>query len=284
MTTLPRPTSDARAELRAALAIARKELQIARRYPLNLVNELLQPLYQFLLPSLLLGATFLVGGRALGFEAVTGTTDVAGFLFLGALVAGIIGTGFWEIAFSFKREMDAGTLEPHWLTPTQPSTIVLGRAISGLAIAGGASVVLLGLGAIFFGASLGPGLLYALPALVVAGASVVGIGFLVSSMVLLIRDPNFVVDAGSFVYVLLSGVVAPILVLPFFLQPISYLLPTTYALDILRVAALGTTPIAPLAVEWLALVGLTVAMYVAGRWTFDRTERRMRRTGTLGQH
>ena len=284
MTELPPLASNPGAELRAALAIARKELQIARRYPLNLVNEVLQPLYQFLLPSLLLGATFLVGGCALGFEAVTGTADVAGFLVLGSLVAGIIGTGFWEIAFSFKREMDAGTLEPHWLTPTKPSTIVLGRAISGLTIAGGASFVLLALGAILFGATLGPGLLFALPALVIAGASVVGIGFLVGSMVLLVRDPNFLVDAGSFVYVLLSGVVAPILVLPFFLQPISYLLPTTYALDILRVATLGTTPIAPLAVEWLALVGLTVAMFVLGRWTFDRTERRMRRKGTLGQH
>jgi ABC-2 type transport system permease protein len=290
MTTLSRATArlpashEARAELRAALAIARKELQVARRYPLNLVNEVLQPLYQFLLPSLLLGATFLVGGRALGFEAVTGTTDVAGYLFLGSLVAGLIGTGFWEIASSFKREMDAGTLEPHWLTPTRPSTIVLGRAISGLAIAGGASVVLLGLGAIFFGASLGPGLLLALPALLIAGLSIVGIGFLVSSLVLLMRDPNFFVDAGSFVYGILTGVAAPILVLPLFVQPISYLLPTTYALDILRVGALGTVPIAPLPLEWLALSGLTIVIYLVGRRAFERTERRMRRMGTLGQH
>ena len=49
-------------ELRAAWAVARKELQVARRYPLKLVNEVLQPLYQFLLPSLLLGLTFYVGG------------------------------------------------------------------------------------------------------------------------------------------------------------------------------------------------------------------------------
>ena len=48
------------AEPRAAWAIARKELQIAKRYPLQLSNEVLQPLYQFLLPSLLLGATFFV--------------------------------------------------------------------------------------------------------------------------------------------------------------------------------------------------------------------------------
>lgn len=282
--TLPSRRADARAELRAALAIARKELQIARRYPLNLVNEVLQPLYQFLLPSILLGATFLVGGRAVGFEAATGTDDIAGFLFLGSLVAGLIGAGFWEIAFSFKREMDTGTLEPHWLTPTRPSTIVLGRAISGLSIAGAASLVLLALGALFFGASMGPGLLLALPALLVVGASVVGIGYLVSAAVLLIRDPNFFVDAGSFVFVILSGVSAPVLVLPWVVQPISFLLPTTYALDILRAGALGTRPLLPLPLEWAALVALTAALYVLGRIAFDRTERRMRRIGSLGQH
>jgi hypothetical protein len=58
----PTLLDDVGAELRAARAIAAKEIRIARRYPLNLANEVLQPLYQFLLPSLLLGATFAVGG------------------------------------------------------------------------------------------------------------------------------------------------------------------------------------------------------------------------------
>jgi ABC-2 type transport system permease protein len=79
-------------------------------------------------------------------------------------------------------------------------------------------------------------------------------------------------------------VAAPVLVLPFFIQPISYLLPTTYALDILRVAALGTRPLAPPLVVWGALIGRTNGLYLLGRWSFDRTERRMRRKGTLGQH
>ena len=89
----PSRRDDLAAEWRAALALARKELRIARRYPLNLVNEVLQPLYQFLLPSLLLGATFLVGGRAIGLESSTGTSDLAGYLFLGMIVGGLTATG-----------------------------------------------------------------------------------------------------------------------------------------------------------------------------------------------
>lgn len=282
--TVPRPTGEAGAELRAAVAIALRELRVARRYPFNLLNMVLQPLYQFLLPSLLLGAAFLVGGRALGFEVVTGTGDVAGFLFLGTLVASLIGTGFWAVAFGLKMEMDQGTLEPHWLTPTRPATIVLGRAISGLILGVGASLVLLAIGALVFGASLGIGFLVALPALLLASVSVVAIGYLVSSAVLLMRESNFFVDSTNFVVVVLSGVSAPVVVLPWVVQPISYLLPTTYALDILRVSTLGTRPLAPLPLEYAALAGLTAAQYLVGRAAFERSERRMRRAGTLGQH
>jgi ABC-2 type transport system permease protein len=277
------PAIDA-AELRAAVAIARKELQVARRYPLQLVNEVLQPLYQFLLPSLLLGATFLVGGRAIGLEAVTGSADLAGYLFLGTVVGGLVAAAFWEMAFGLKREMDAGTLEPSWLTPTRPETVVLGRALSGLVVAGAASAVLVGLGLAFFDASVGTGLLLALPALAIAAVSMIGVGYLVASAVLLIREPNFFVDATNFLFAMVSGVAFPVLVLPALVQPIAYLLPTTYAVDLLRVYALDTRPLLDPALEWAALVVLAGLSIWLGRAIFRRTERRMRVRGTLGQH
>jgi len=272
------------AELRAAVAVARKELRVARRYPLQLVNEVLQPLYQFLLPSLLLGATFLVGGRAIGLESVTGTADLAGYLFLGTVVGGLVSAAFWEMAFGLKREMDAGTLEPTWLTPTRPDTVVLGRALSGLVIAGGASAVLVCIGLALFGATVGQGLLLALPALAIAAVSMIGVGYLVASAVLLIREPNFFVDATNFLFAVVSGVAFPVLVLPALVQPIAYLLPTTYAVDLLRVYALGTRPLLDPALEWGALVVLAGLAIWIGRVAFRRTERRMRVRGTLGQH
>ena len=275
---------DLAAEWRAALALARKELRIARRYPLNLVNEVLQPLYQFLLPSLLLGATFLVGGRALGLESSTGTSDLAGYLFLGMIVGGLTGTGFWEIAFSFKREMDAGTLEPAWLTPTRPETMVIGRAIGGLAIAASTSTVLLGIGWVVFGAAFSPGTWLAMPALVLAAFSMIGIGYLVAAAVLLMREPGFFVDATNFLFAMASGVAFPVIVLPDLVRWVAYLLPTTYALDILRIHALGTMPIAAEPIEWLALVATSLLALWVGILAFRRTEHRMRVLGTLGQH
>lgn len=271
-------------EMRAAWAIARKELLTALRYPLQLFNEVAQPLYQFLLPSLLLGATFAVGGRAVGLESMTGTSNLAGYLFLGVVVGGMVGTAFWDMAFSFKREMDVGTLEQTWLSPTRPETFVLGRAISGGLVSGGASAALVIIGLVAFNASVGPSLWLALPALLLAMASMVGIGFLVASAVLILREPNFFVDATNFLFAMLSGVAFPIAVLPWFIRPIAYLLPTTYAVDLLRVYALGTRPLLDPALEWLALGLLSALMIVIGRIVFRRTEHRLRVRGTLGQH
>jgi ABC-2 type transport system permease protein len=284
MSMQPTRSADLAAEWRAATALARKELRIARRYPMNLANEVLQPIYQFLLPSLLLGATFLVGGRAIGLEATTGTADLAGYLFLGMIVGGLTGTAFWEIAFGFKRERDAGTLEPAWLTPTRPETMVIGRALGGMAIGGAASVVLVGIGWVVFGASFSAGAWLALPALLVAAVSMIGVGYLVAAAVLLMREPNFFVDAANFLFAMASGVAFPVLVLPDLVRWIAYLLPTTYALDILRVHALGTIPIAPEPLEWLALVATSLLALWVGVTAFRATEHRLRVTGALSQH
>jgi ABC-2 type transport system permease protein len=271
-------------ELRAAWAVARKELQIARSYPLQLINEVMQPLYQFLLPSLLLGATFYVGGRAAGLQASAGTYDLAGYLFLGMVVGGLVSAVFWDMAFGIKREMDSGTLEPMWLTPTRPETTVLGRAMSALTLSVLASAILVAVGIIFFGAAIAGALLAAVPAMLLASVSMVGIGYMIASAVMVMRDPNFMIDATSFAFSMLSGVAFPVTVLPLFVQPISYVLPTTYAVDLLRYYALGTRPLLAPALEWAALVAFAAITVVLGLRLFLRTEHRMRVLGTTGQH
>ena len=73
-------------------------------------------------------------------------------------------------------------------------------------------------------------------------------------------------------------------VLPDLVRWIAYLLPTTYALDLMRVASLGTPPLVPLPVEWAMLALTSLGFVAVGRWAWLRTEHRLRRLGTLGQH
>ena len=273
-----------RNEARAAWAIARKQLQIFARYRLNAVNQVVQPLYQILIPGILLGATFAIGGEAVGLAETAGTTDIIGYLFLGMLALNLASAGFWGVAFSIRLELDAGTLEPGWLTPTRRETFIVGLTGAALLIAVVSTAILVLIGIWLFGAQLAPRLAIALPVLAIASIGVLGIGYLVGAVVMRMREANFFVDAADFIFVALSGAAFPILVLPEAVRWISYLLPTTHALDLMRVAALDTRPLLPLPVEWLMLAVTSVVLLLIGRATWLRTEHRLRVRGTLGQH
>lgn len=273
-----------RLEARAAWAIARKQLQVAMRYRLNAVNRVVQPIYQVLIPGILLGATFAVGGQAVGLAESTGTTDVAGYLFLGMLALTVASAGFWEVGYGIKVELDAGTLEPAWLTPTRRETFIIGLTVSGIIMAAVTTAVLVVVGILIFGAQIAPQLALAIPILALTSVGVLGIGYLVAALVLRMRDANFFVDAADFVFVALSGAAFPIIVLPDVVRWTAYLLPTTHALDLIRVSALGTPPLLPPVVAWIALAVTSIAFVVVGRWAWLATERRMRVQGTLSQH
>jgi ABC-2 type transport system permease protein len=273
-----------RSEGRAAWAVARRVLKVALRYRINAVNQVLQPLYQVLLPGVLLGATFAVAGQAVGLAETAGTTDVAGYLFLGMLGLMLAKAGFWDVAYDLKYEMDSGTLEPAWLTPTRRETFVIGFTLAGLVIASVSTIVLVGIGIVFFGARIAPSLVVTIPVLALTSIGVLGIGYLVGAIVLRMRDATFFVDATDFLFVALSGATFPIVVLPDAVRWIAYLLPTTYAVDLIRASGLGTPPLMPVPLEWAALVLTSIGFVWIGRRAWLATEHRLRVRGTLGQH
>jgi ABC-2 type transport system permease protein len=254
------------------------------RYRINAVNKVIQPLYQVLLPGVLLGATFAVSGETVGLAETAGTTDVAGYLFLGMLGLALTGAAFWQVADNIKFEMDSGTLEPAWLTPTRRETFVIGYTVAGLVLALVTTLILVGVGIAFFGARIAPSLLVAIPVLALSSVAVLGIGYLIGAIVLRMRDANFFVDATDFLVVSLSGAAFPIIVLPDAVRWIPYLLPTTYALDLIRVSGLGTPPLLPEPMEWAALVVTSIGFVWIGRRAWLATEHRLRVRGTLGQH
>lgn len=271
-------------EIRAALAIARKDIRSFSRYRIAVASLIFTPLYQFIIPALLFGAAFAVKGRAVGLSATLGTDDLPGFIFLGGLIGGLIGISFWGVAFSLRSEMEVGTLEPSWLTPTHHQTFVVGRALGSLFWFLLSQIALFGLGIWLLGLRLRAEMLLALPAVVLAILAMVGIAHLLAGIVLLIREANFFVDTANFLFGMLSGTAFPVTLLPGVLQPISFALPTTYAIDILRSQALGARPLFDPVLEYVVLIGLTLISYPLGRWAFARAETTVRRRGMLGQY
>lgn len=270
-------------ELRAAWAIAVKDVRTVRRYRLWVPSMIFNPLYQGVIPAFLFGAAFAVGGRQVGLASTLGTEDLSGFLFMGGAVSWITATAFWIMAFSLRTEMDAGTLEPSWLTPTRRGTLVLGRGLYGLLLFVFVQAALFGIGIAFFGLRLRAEALWALPAIAVAFVGMAGVGYLVAAAVLLLKEANFFVDTTQFLVSMLSGVAFPITVLPLAAQAVAVLLPTTWAVEILRYYALGSRTILDVGLEHAVLLATSGLVLPLGLWAFGAADRHVRVHGTLGQ-
>ncbi len=276
--------SDARRELRAILATARRQLRIRARYKLDTISLVLISLYQGLIPSLLLSATFLVHGRAVGFAHSAGTGDVAGFLFLGAAVGSFVFGAFWGVGFALRTEMMQGTLEAAWVTPTRRHALVIGYALADFTLSCFTGVFLLLLGTLVFGARYLGAIVEALPALALAEVALLGVAYLIGAMALLAKEANFFTDALSFLFSTASGSAFPLSILPGALIAVSLLVPTTYALDLLRVDALHTRPLLPPLGEYGLLALLAILLVVGGAYAFALADRRIRRRGTLSTY
>ncbi|TMC58669.1 MAG: ABC transporter permease [Chloroflexi bacterium] len=270
-------------ELRAAIAIAKKDLMVLSRYRIAVISQIFTPLYQGVIPAFLFGAAFAVGGRAVGLDATVGTENLAGFIFLGGVISGLVATSFWAMAMGLRNEMDAGTLEPVWLTPTRHETLVIGRALGGIVWFLISQVVLFAIGIVVFGLRFDATIVLALPALVVAIVGMVGVAYLLAAIVLLIRDANFFIDCTNFLFGVASGVAFPVTLLPGAFQVVALLLPTTYAMDLLRQYAIGARPTYEPRLEYAGLILTTLVLYPLGRRFFARAERIMRVRGSLSQ-
>jgi ABC-2 type transport system permease protein len=92
------------------------------------------------------------------------------------------------------------------------------------------------------------------------------------------------IDVGSFLVQGFSGTNFPVKSLPYWLIPVSLMLPLTYGLDAIRGFLLKTNTLMPIKTEITILIVFMFVMLWGGAQIFYRVERRVRKLGTLGQH
>ena len=281
LTTLSRPSF--MTQLRALFVIARKDWKVFWRYPLNAVSQVFQPLI-WITPVYFMGKAFSTNGQATGFAAYSGSGDYMSYILIGTVLTNFIMTVFWGMGYALKEDMDAGVLESNWLTPVSRLLILVGRTLTSMLTPTIMSTVMLIIGALLFGfhptGNTFAALLTAVPML----AGLYGFGFAFAGIVLLMREANTMVDVGSFLVQGFSGTNFPVKSLPYWLIPVSLMLPLTYGLDAVRGFLLKTRTLFPINVEIIILIVFMFIMLWLGSWFFYRVERRVRTLGTLGQH
>jgi ABC-2 type transport system permease protein len=267
-------------------AAVRKEWRIVRRYPSNLAFTLFWPV---MLPAVYVWAARAFGGDSSSaqdaFVQRAGTADVAGFLYVGWAVFMWLTIILWGPGAALRQEQLRGTLQSVFLTPAPRWALLFGVAPAHLLL----SLVMFGVvgAALWLGFDAPIGGAAALRALVVILASVpllVGIGALLSSLVLLVRDTSGLLMLLRASFTVLCGVTYPVVVLPGWAQAVANVLPPTHVIGALRSALLTGAGFVSLGPTLVGLLGAGVVACACATGALSLAERGLRRNGGLERY
>lgn len=213
---------------------------------------------------------------------LAGAPSYFAFVTVGLVVTVVIGSTSAQLAMRIREEQLTGTLEALVAQPMSPAEFSLGLGalpfVSSMVRAGFYLVVATTLlGADFSDADW----FGFVVVLLVTGFALSGLGVAIGAVVLVVKRGVTTVSLVTFAMGVLGGAFFPVSVLPDWLEPLSYLVPTRFAFDGLRAALFqgsGWQDDA-LALALLALVALPAAV-----WLFAAALRHSKKTGSLVQY
>jgi ABC-2 type transport system permease protein len=272
-------------DLRAFLAVVRREWRIFTRYPSWIIALFIWPL---IFPMMyILTARALSGPDGSGlaiFMETTGAKDFIGYIVIGTTVWMWQNIVLWDVGFSLRNEQLRGTLESNWLSPTWRFSYLLGHTgpqiVSMLMF-----IVVTGLEfGLLFGVRLNGSVWMILLMMLAAIPSIYGLGFAFASLVITVKEANAFVFLIRGIVMIFCGITFPISLLPGWMQSVARWLPQTYLIHGIRAAAFSNAGIAELAPDLIPLLLFGTFWLFLGYFTFVWMERRARRTGAIGQY
>lgn len=229
---------DFKHELAGASAIFIKSWKILKRYPLSMIFFTFSALV-WLIPHLVYG-TAVVGGRySAKLEALTGVADVLVFTGLGLVFIALFNQSMWGTAYSVYREQFYGTLENLYITPISRFSIILGNSLYTISQAAiGCTIQMILIGFWYKDAFNIWNLLLSTIFVFLAIIMVQGVSMLLVAFVHWQRQGWRVILLVQTIFMFLTPITFPIVVLPNYLQGIASLNPLTFAIEGFRDAFL----------------------------------------------
>ncbi len=274
------------ADIRAFGAAALKEWRLLRRYPTLFTGFLFWPI------ALPLAYVFQARGYAGdsqaaldAFAARSGTTEVAGFLFVGWAAYMWISMILWGPGTALRTEQVRGSLEALFMTPASRLVILFGPLLSQVVWAVWMFSIVAATMALVFGVDIAlASALRALAVIAIAVPALYGLGALFAASVLRYGEVSAMVQGVRGLFTVFCGMSFPIVILPEWGRAVALALPPTYLIGDLRrvlLAEAGLVELLPSLAVMLALGLLLCGLAVVA---FRRTERYARRGGSLAQY
>ncbi len=270
--------------LSSLAAMARKELTIMLRYPVELVASFGQVLVIVLVLTMA-GLTF----SQRGFRPGPENSSVAGLVYYGFLLFLYLSDTLWGIGYNVRREQKQGTLEQLYLSPASKFASLLSRVSVTLVWTGGLSVI----SALLISAMVGQLPFQNLPlgvlilALTLSGTF--GTGFAFAALTLRVREAGqTLANLLQFGFMVICAPFFPFRALPAWILPASRLVPLSYGVDLFRSTLMGYPPgfpeLAPISLELVLVLAFGLFMPALGYWLYRREEDRARRRGSLSEY
>jgi ABC-2 type transport system permease protein len=186
---------------------------------------------------------------------------------------------------SLKNEMQAGTLEQMYMSPTDAGFLVLGRSLATLftttiiaAFIAIGPMLLLGIRLPLAPATI--------PVFIITIMGLFGFGFAVGGFTLIFKQVASLSDLIQYALVFLNGALLPVDVFPPWLAFIARLLPTTQGIIVLRQIALEGMSLGETwqsgSLSWLIIH--SAVFLLLGWFMFKWCESIARQRGLLGQY
>jgi ABC-2 type transport system permease protein len=171
------------------------------------------------------------------------------------------------------REKEAGTLEQLIVTPVSRLGFVLGKVGPYAVIAFVDFNLIVGVGHLVFGVPVAGSDALLLVSAFLFIPAIVSLGLVISTFADTQQQAIFLSVFVLLPSVLLSGFIFPVEAIPIAIRPLSYLLPLTYFLEIIRGIMIKGIGLAELAIPFAALLVFTAIFMTACVFRFQKTLR-----------
>jgi ABC-2 type transport system permease protein len=226
-------------ELLGAIRIAKKDIGIYYLKPPVIMMGFFFPGFTYL--------AFTVGRSIEPILLIPGLAAITSFFAGGSIGPAVL-----------PLERKTKTLERLLAAPISPFAIILGKTLGGAAFGLAMSLVPLLIGITLLGMGIAD-LVLLVASLVLSALAFSAFGIFFSARAEEMPNAMMPMNLIRFPMLFVSGVFVPLASMPGFLQPIAYLMPLTYAVDVMRQTVLG--PLEPaMLVRDFAVLSLFLAL------------------------
>ncbi len=210
-----------------------------------------------------------------GFQAI--------YVIVGSALTGLwSGTLFFN-SFNVQSERWSGNLENIIGSPTHLQTVVLGKALANIMISLSSMLFSYPIAAFLFGyrLTIAHPFLFSI-SLVMTIIALMSLGLVIAPIFSLNPGNILWVNAFEFPMYIVGGFLFPVLLLPGWTTPISYILSPYWAARVLHITSSGSTSLSDVLISWGLIIFLSLIYLFISSWLFRVLLWRAREKATLG--